>query len=313
MKNYYRVMLGRKSAHAPVCFAGNFIGVDFGFDQDLTGQLPDEWREFNQKFIPVFLAKRPEKTKIAAGLACGAVWTVSKGILKGDVMLCPDGTGRYRVGEVIGDYSYQSASVLPSQRTVRWLDQIIDRSDMSVSLRNSTGSLGTVSNITKYRDEIENLLGNVSNPSPVLPDAVLAVAAFEDAAAFAMEKHLEDFLVKNWAQTDLGREYDIYEEEGERVGQQYPTDTGPLDILAISKDKKSLLVVELKRGRASDAVVGQILRYMGYVQEELAEEGQMVHGVIIALEDDPRMRRALAMVASIEFYRYQISFKLTKV
>ncbi len=27
----------------------------------------------------------------------------------------------------------------------------------------------------------------------------------------------------------------------------------------------------LKKGRASDVVVGQILRYMGYVQEQLAE------------------------------------------
>ena len=100
----------------------------------------------------------------------------------------------------------------------------------------------------------------------------------EDPAAFAMEKHLEDFLVQNWAQTDLGKEYDIYEEDGEIVGQQYQTDTGPLDILAISKDKKSLLVVELKKGRASDVVVGQTLRYMGYVQDELAEEGQTVRG-----------------------------------
>ena len=82
----------------------------------------------------------------------------------------------------------------------------------------------------------------------------------EDASAFALEKHLEDFLVENWSQTELGKEFDIFEEEGERVGQQYPTDTGPLDILAVSKDKKRLLVVELKKGRASDAVVGQALR-----------------------------------------------------
>jgi restriction system protein len=127
-----------------------------------------------------------------------------------------------------------------------------------------------------------------------------------------MEEHLEDFLVKNWAQTDLGREYDIYKEDGEIVGQQYQTDTGPLDILAISKDKKRLLVVELKKGRASDVVVGQALRYMGYVQEELAEEGQTVTGVIIALEDDQRIRRALAVVPNIVFYRYQVSFKLVK-
>ena len=74
-----------------------------------------------------------------------------------------------------------------------------------------------------------------------------------------MEKHLEDFLVMNWAQTDLGKTFDIYEEDGESVGQQYQTDTGPLDILAVSMDKSQLLVVELKKGRASDVVVGQTL------------------------------------------------------
>lgn len=30
MKNYYRVMLGKKSTHAPECFAGGFIATDFG-------------------------------------------------------------------------------------------------------------------------------------------------------------------------------------------------------------------------------------------------------------------------------------------
>ena len=135
----------------------------------------------------------------------------------------------------------------------------------------------------------------------------------EDPAAFALEKHLADFLVKNWNGTELSRDFDIYEEDGERVGQQFPTDTGPIDILAISKDRKALLVVELKKGRASDVVVGQLLRYMGFVQEELAEAEQTVRGVVIALEDDQRLRRALAMVPAIEFYRYEVSFKLVKV
>jgi restriction system protein len=70
--------------------------------------------------------------------------------------------------------------------------------------------------------------------------------------------------------------------------------------------------VELKKGRASDSVVGQTLRYMGFVQDELAEDGQTVLGVIIAHEDDQRIRRALAMMPAITFYRYQVSFKLAK-
>ena len=127
-----------------------------------------------------------------------------------------------------------------------------------------------------------------------------------------MEKHLEEFLVHNWQYTELGKKYDIYTEEGEIVGQQYPSDTGPIDVLAISKDKKELLIVELKRGRASDAVVGQIQRYMGYVKDELAENNQVVKGVIIALDNDKRIKRALSVTSNIEFYRYQVSFKLFK-
>ena len=101
----------------------------------------------------------------------------------------------------------------------------------------------------------------------------------------------------------------LYETE-ESSGQQFPTDTGPIDLLAISKDKQELLVVELKRGRASDAVVGQIQRYMGYIQEEIAEDNQRVRGVIIALDDDKRIRRALQIAKGIDFYRYEVKFNL---
>ena len=91
MKSYYRLMLGKKSAHAEECFGGNFIGTDFGIAQDLTQKLTDEWRAFNKTFIPVFLAGHPGKSRVVAGLACGALWTVSKGIKNGDIVLCPDG------------------------------------------------------------------------------------------------------------------------------------------------------------------------------------------------------------------------------
>lgn len=307
MTSYYRVMLGRKSVHAAVGFAEDFIGADFEIPQDLTGDLPDDWRAFNRKFIPIFLSNHPDKTRISAGLACGALWTVSKGIHKGDIVLCPDGSGSYRVGEVSGDYFYAPGQVLPHRRPVHWLNATIERAEMSTALKNSTGSIGTVSTITQYEAEIEKLIGGAVAPTLVSTDETV-----EDPAAFALERHLEDFLVQNWGQTELGKEYDIYEEDGEKVGQQYPTDTGPMDILAIKKDKSELLVVELKKGRASDAVVGQILRYMGYAAQELAEPNQKVRGVIVAQEDDQRIRRALAVTPNIDFYRYQVSFKLLK-
>jgi restriction system protein len=297
MKSYYRMMLGQKSAHAPECFAGGFVGTDFGIHEDLSRKLPEEWREFNKQFIPVFLTNRPEKTKIGAGLACGALWTVSKGIKKGDILLCPDGAGSYRVGEVTGDYYYAAGQVLPHRRKVHWLETTIARSSMSEGLQNSTGSIGTVSNITTHRAEIERLICEVPTQLTIIsgdPD-------IEDPIAFAMESHLEAFLVANWNQTILSKDFSIYEEDGEPVGQQYATDVGPIDVLAISKDKKRLLVVELKRGRASDVVVGQLLRYMGFVKEQVAEDDQTVEGAIIALEDDPKLRYALVAVPHITY------------
>lgn len=308
MKNYYRIMLGKKNMYVDECFKGNFIGASFDVGMDLSGKLPDNWKHFNQEFIPIYLKSHPDKTKVSAGLACGALWTIAKGIQVGDIVFCPNGSGSYLIGEVTGSYTYNPVGVLPHRRAVRWYSQTIDRSEMSQPLQNSTGSIGTVSTITKFSSELEKLIAGGSASPIISTDETI-----EDPTVFALEKHLEDFLVQNWKQTELGKNYDIYEEDGELVGQQYPSDTGPIDILAISKDKKHLLVVELKKGRASDMVVGQILRYMGYAQEELAEENQTVKGVIIAMEDDQRIRRALSITQSIGFYRYQVSFKLMKV
>jgi len=307
MKNYYRIMLGRKSIFAEEAFKGNFIGADFGLDMDLKNKLPDNWRDFNKEFIPIFLAKNIDKTKVAAGLACGMLWTVSKGVLIGDIVLCPDGKDSYLVGEVTSEYDFHQGEVLPHRRSVNWFPKTIERSHMTQALQNSTGSIGTVSNITKYSEEIENLISS-DRPSTI----VSTDETIEDPSVFALEKHLEDFLVQNWAHTELGKDYDIFQEDGELVGQQYPSDTGPIDILAISKDKKELLVVELKKGRISDVVVGQIQRYMGFVKEELAEKGQTVKGVIIAFENDIRLQRALSVTENIDFYTYKVSFKLEK-
>lgn len=307
MKNYYRILLGRKSSFAEECFKGNFIAAGFINNKDFTNHLRDNWRDFNKEFIPLFLKQNPEKNKISAGLACGMLWTIIKGIQIGDVVLCPDGKGNYYAGEVTGDYKYFEGQTLPHRRSVQWYSRTISREDMSESLKNSTGSIGTVSNISKYAEEIEALLSGSQPASIIVTDETI-----EDPSEFALEKHLEDFLVQNWKSTELGKLYDIYEEDGEMVGKQYPSDTGPIDILAVSKDKKQIIVIELKKGRASDVVVGQVQRYMGYVKDELAEKDQSVLGIIIAFEDDVKIKRALAVASNIEFYTYKISFKLEK-
>ncbi|MBM3769912.1 MAG: DUF91 domain-containing protein [Acidimicrobiia bacterium] len=307
MKKFYRVMLGKDSVYADECRQRGFIGANFGIKQDLTGHLSDDWRKFNKQFIPVYLQANPAKTNIAAGLSCGLLWTLCKNMEDGDIVLSPDGTGKYFVGEVQGEYRFVPDAGLPHQRQVRWFESTIERSAMSDALRHSTGSIATVCQINKHREELTSLIkGEAQKPALISTDPDV-----QDPLVFALEKHLEDFLVANWSQTLLGKKYGLYN-DGENFGQQFPTDTGAIDILAISKDKRELLIVELKKGRASDSVVGQILRYMGYIKEVTAEDHHRVRGVIIASEDDQRIKRALTVAPDVEFFRYEVKFDLVK-
>ncbi|MEP2942343.1 MAG: endonuclease NucS domain-containing protein [Hyphomicrobiales bacterium] len=307
-KEYRRIMLGKQSANAEDAINGGFVCAGFLFGMDLTGKFPDEWRKFNEKMRPVWLEQNPGRSKVAAGLACGMLHTICKGMKKGDIIISPTSDGTFHFGEITGDYFYDPTYELPHKRPVRWYDVTIHRHELSQALQNSVGSTGTVSTITKYAEEIEAIIGNDALPKIISNDETI-----EDPSVFALEKHLEDFLVANWPHTPLGKNYDIFSDGGEIIGQQYPSDTGPIDILAISKDRKELLVVELKKGRASDNVVGQIQRYMGFVLTDLAEEGQSVKGAIIALEEDQRIKQALKVAPNIDFYRYEVRFDLKQV
>jgi len=129
---------------------------------------------------------------------------------------------------------------------------------------------------------------------------------------FAMEKHLEEFIVANWDSLDIGENYNRHEEVVDGKRKKFRTDTGEIDIFALSKDKTHYLVIELKKGRASDKVVGQIQRYMGYIKDEIANNSQEVKGLIIGLKEDLGLKRAISINPSIEFRRYEIRFDLIK-
>ncbi|WP_113718130.1 endonuclease NucS domain-containing protein [Arthrobacter dokdonensis] len=306
MTTAWVVRQGAGGRNAEEMIEAGYLGVDFIGDYDIRPHLGHGAQVFRGAMNSVFLAMYPDKSRIAAGLAMGNLWAACEGISEGDMVLAPKPGRTYQYGIVAGGYEYHPGTELPHRRRVDWKGSL-NRDDMSPVLASSAGSLMTVFQLSAHVAELAALTQLADQAQPI---AQAISSQVEDLLAFHMEKQLEDFLVHNWRSTILGREYDIYEEDGQLVGQQYPTDTGPMDILAISKDRTRLLVVELKRGRASDAVVGQIQRYMGFVQEALLEPGQTVEGVIIAQEDDLRIRRALSIAKGIRFMRYRIEFHL---
>ncbi len=133
--------------------------------------------------------------------------------------------------------------------------------------------------------------------------------ALEDPNAFVLEKYLEDFIVSNF-HTIFKGELKIYEDAEGNDGQQYSTDIGPIDILSVEPKSKSFVVIELKKGRPSDQVIGQILRYMGWVKQNLCTSGQVVKGLIICRNPDPKLSYALEMTNNIDVRYYSVSFKL---
>ena len=111
------------------------------------------------------------------------------------------------------------------------------------------------------------------------------------ADAQIKEKILEDFLEKNLNSLEEGLTL---------IGRQHSTVTGPIDLLC--KDKNdNFVVIELKKGRASDKVVGQILRYIGFITKNMLEKpDQLVRGIIVGGEIDKKMEMSLAAVPTLD-------------
>ena len=125
---------------------------------------------------------------------------------------------------------------------------------------------------------------------------------------FYMEQQLEDFIIENWNETEFGKNYDLIYEEGDLKSQQYMTDIGRIDILAIDKKKGNYVVIELKRNQTSDDTVGQILRYMGWIQEKKGDEN--VKGIIVAGKFDEKLYYAQKRAKDIEIFTYEVNFSL---
>ncbi|RIK62648.1 MAG: hypothetical protein DCC65_17215 [Planctomycetota bacterium] len=153
----------------------------------------------------------------------------------------------------------------------------------------------------------ENPAGDALAVEPVGETETMRIGS----SVFALEGHLHEFLEANWESTELGREWDLLEEDGEIVGSHYRTEeVGVIDLLARHKKDSRWLVIELKRNQTSDATVGQILRYMAWVREKRAKPGEKVEGLIICRDADLKLRYALAELPNIRCKSYEVNFKI---
>lgn len=137
------------------------------------------------------------------------------------------------------------------------------------------------------------------------------ISSDNERMEFVMEKYLEEFIETNFNKINFGAKLELYQDE-ESNGRQYPTPIGNIDLLAVDKINKEFVVIELKKGRSNDTVVGQILRYMGWIKENMAKDYN-VRGIIILKERDEKLEYALKLIPNVNLFLYEVLFNVKKV
>jgi len=272
-------------------------------------ELGDVSKLDRQKLSSAVARTYPDKPPTTKALFENMVWNFYHEIAPGDFVIARRGRKILAgVGKVSGPAFYA-----PGKSSIHdhpnWLEVTWQESPRDKKFPGIVFPMHTLSELTetKFRECVE-LPGEqlISIPSEDSDGETP-----QDINAFVLEKYLEDFIVSNF-QTIFKGEFAIYEDEEGNDGQQYSTEIGPIDILSVEPKSKSFVVMELKKGRPSDQVVGQILRYMGWVKKNLCTNGQAVKGLIICREQDPKLSFALEMTTNIEVRYYSVSFKLAE-
>jgi len=159
-----------------------------------------------------------------------------------------------------------------------------------------------------------------SDPAPIhAASDVETPTEFVDADAaietkqpseFAYESDLRDFLAKNLSIIEPGLK--LYRDDEGLTGIEFPVGGRFIDILATDSDG-NLVVIELKVSRGYDRVIGQILRYMAWIEKHHADTKQSVRGIIAAREISDDLILACSYLPNVALFEYQLSVSLTKI
>lgn len=126
---------------------------------------------------------------------------------------------------------------------------------------------------------------------------------------FAYENDLKNFLASNLHV--IRPSLTVYQ-DGDIRGVEFPVGSRRVDILAVEHEK-DLVVIELKVSKGYDKAIGQLLGYMGWIEQNLAEPDQQVKGMIIARNISADLRLAAFRVKDVELYEYELSISLNRI
>ncbi len=115
----------------------------------------------------------------------------------------------------------------------------------------------------------------------------------------SLEKDLINYLASDPSQIEEGLELKEKEYDTKSAGR--------IDLLCIDRNR-DFVVVETKKGKESDKVVGQIQRSMGWINRTLAKPGENVRGIIVGNEFDEWLDYAVSVNDNIQLNYYEVKF-----
>jgi restriction system protein len=278
--------------------ANNVISIGWSKLGDISNLSKEELLDTFSKAFP----EKPTQTK---SLCTNMIWSFYHEIKPGDIIIARKGRKTLSaVGKVIQMATY-SPGKNPDNSHPHYLGVEWQQEPQNINFDNLVFNIPTLSRYSemRYRSLLEDSESADSTECVENDDDVPV------STTFVLEKYLEEFIVSNFNSIFTGK-YKIYEESEELDGQQYPAGKDRIDILAIEPESNAFVVIELKKGRTSDQVVGQILRYMGWVKKNLCNDGQTVKGLIIGRDHDSKLSDALEMTNNINVKYYSVSFNL---
>ena len=180
-------------------------------------------------------------------------------------------------------------------------------------LRYSAKADGSDDHFFKIDSNTFRLYEPGSDPPPITENMSVEEEVSKDeiegTGEFAYEHDLRDFLARNLHLIEPG--LTLYNDEG-ITGLEYPAGGRFIDILAVDSSD-NLVVIELKVSKGYDRVIGQLLRYVNWIKNNLAEGDQRVRGVIIAKSISSDLQLACSELPNVALMEYELAVKLHPV
>jgi restriction system protein len=262
------------------------------------GDLSKKEKKDILEMVSVAFPDKPAHTK---SLIVNMLWSFYNEIELGDVIIARKGRKELAGVGIVMRKAYYAPNTNPLISHSHFLNVKWKDTPRNISFPFIVFPMHTLSEFSeeKYRELVSGIDISVLESSDII----------EDRMEFVLEKYLEEFIVSNF-KSIFKDAYYIF--QGPETGRQYSTDIGSIDILAVERESNNFVVIELKKGQPSDKVVGQILRYMGWVKHHLCVNGELVKGLIISKEPDEKLKYALKATYNVNIQYYSVSFKLTE-